>query len=502
MLQLLREGNGVLLAQGIHIAAQVVREVDGRGLGKLRILGTHHRDGGQGIVEEMRLDLADHDRDARLIQLLLHLLVADRLLVLGAQVEHQPHELIDQRDDDAEVIEKDIRDAQVVVRDVKNDGERERDPGNQEEVRPAVVLGLEEQQRRHDDGAERGIAEEPGRGGDHVGGIGELQHQADDDSGKHHHRKDVDDRAVDAAVEVRLEVEEHRDDEKVVCHDVEYHADHRVGDPRRHEAADVVNGHKDRPEKAQRAEGEVFVVDPAEDEARDREEEHAEEAHQREQEHQRQKAVEKAAVDDVGRAAVDVQAAREPLLRQVVGRPDHEVDVLLAVDLRLRALEPRPDLVDVVAGGVLGAEVVAQTLGKARLLPVSVLRDGSLIVVGRQIARDIAAVLVCDDIPDVARGDGDRVVNIAVLVQLALCDQDGEALLHIGIAAQRLHIAAVDGVFSLDEQSQLHLVERLKVKEGAQHQRDDQQQPRKAQHGGGQLFAAQEFLHFHRSFRG
>ena len=96
--QLDLEGYRFLLLQGVHVPSEIIRKGYGGLLCNVRIDGAHHGDGGQCIVHEMRLNLADHDAYLSLVKLLLgpFLLAGKSDVLLGIMIDlrHHPGDVI------------------------------------------------------------------------------------------------------------------------------------------------------------------------------------------------------------------------------------------------------------------------------------------------------------------------------------------------------------------------------------------------------------------------
>ena len=87
--QLLGKGDRLPRRQGIHIAPQEHRKAVHRLFRPARVRGAQALDGGQRIVEEVGLDLAEHHRDAHFRQLQFPLLHAPGLLHLEEEENNQ-----------------------------------------------------------------------------------------------------------------------------------------------------------------------------------------------------------------------------------------------------------------------------------------------------------------------------------------------------------------------------------------------------------------------------
>ena len=74
VLQLLQKWDAARVAQRIEIAAQVARKIRQRLLGLVRIRAAQRADAGECVVEKVRLNLAEHDGDTLLEELLFLLL--------------------------------------------------------------------------------------------------------------------------------------------------------------------------------------------------------------------------------------------------------------------------------------------------------------------------------------------------------------------------------------------------------------------------------------------
>ena len=81
MLQLPLEGDRAVRFQGIHIAPQIVCKLDGRGFGLRRVRAAQVLNHGEGVVEKMRVNLAEHDLHLQARVLLLLPVVLLRLVL-------------------------------------------------------------------------------------------------------------------------------------------------------------------------------------------------------------------------------------------------------------------------------------------------------------------------------------------------------------------------------------------------------------------------------------
>ena len=79
------------------------------------------------------------------------------------------------------------------------------------------------------------------------------------------------------------QIDEHGDNKEVVEHNLNHHTDGVLDNPQIQKSANALSDHIQSPEQTERAEGEVFVIDFAEDKARDRKQEKSEEAYQQKQ---------------------------------------------------------------------------------------------------------------------------------------------------------------------------------------------------------------------------
>ena len=71
----------------------------------------------------MRLDLAHHHTDLRLIEFLLHLLITDGILVLLTQIQDDPYDLIQHSDRQTEIIEMQIRKIEILIHHIQQHGQ-------------------------------------------------------------------------------------------------------------------------------------------------------------------------------------------------------------------------------------------------------------------------------------------------------------------------------------------------------------------------------------------
>ena len=85
----------------------------------------------------MGLDLTHHHTDLRLIQFLLHLLVADGLLILLPQVQNDPQDLIQHGDGKTEIIKMYLRKGEHPVQRIQKHRQGQ---GNQTDQHPQRLL--------------------------------------------------------------------------------------------------------------------------------------------------------------------------------------------------------------------------------------------------------------------------------------------------------------------------------------------------------------------------
>ena len=116
VVQLLREGDRRRRLERVHVAAQKLRKMHDRVLGLGRVAVDQLADRAQGVEEEVRLDLAEHDR---LAHLGIHALLAD--ILLGVVIEH-----IDEHRHRAEDRQQD-RDMQLVKEVLRHHADQRQD---------------------------------------------------------------------------------------------------------------------------------------------------------------------------------------------------------------------------------------------------------------------------------------------------------------------------------------------------------------------------------------
>ena len=92
---------------------------------------------------------------------------------------------------------------------------------------------------------------------------------------------------------------------------LEHHTDGAVDYPQVHVFTDALSYHIQAPEQAEYAEGQVFIIDFAENEARDWKQEHTEKAHQNKQQKRRQRIKKELQVTAVSKAQSDLERVRK-----------------------------------------------------------------------------------------------------------------------------------------------------------------------------------------------
>ena len=179
-----------------------------------------------------------------------------------------------------------------------------------------------------------------------------------------------------------------------------------------------MNDHKQSPEEAQTAEGEVFIIHLSQNKTGDGEEEQTEKADEHKQQHHRQRGKEELHILAVAVGKRHAEAVRQLRLRRVVGIGDLDRVFLFGVEIMLRDIVfelvhivtgrvRHPDLQTLLREGIANEVVQVAVFFLDRFLAVRLHHLVVDIFGGEKLVSDHRIpLIVINRIPDILRRNG------------------------------------------------------------------------------------------------